>query len=372
MPYISLFKSKTGIALLCMSCLVLISIGTFMSFKTKSGTKIENFDDAWNLGDPIKIEQKFSELLPQAEALQNKSIYLQILSQIALTQAMQKRFDEAHKTLDKAESLLTDKTDVAYARILLERGRTFHQEALLAGKSANLPKARNLFEKSFEVSKENNFDFHTINAAHMVAIVAERPEDKIKWNRLALDCAEKTKDKRAKLWFGPLYNNLGMNFIETKQYDKALDAFQKALTYRKEEKTNANIRVAQWQIAHALRMLGKIHEALPMLEKLRDEYETMEKSSAFDMPLEMFKLTRGWVYEELAEIHDAMAKECANDLYLDDGSKDPLYEALIQTHAIQTKKFAGLALDDLSQDPMFSKTEHKRLGRLKQLLESKD
>lgn len=66
-------------------------------------TNLENFDDLF-VGQPLDIEKKLTDLLPQAQALENKSRYLQILSQIALAQAMQKKFAEAHNTLDIAEA----------------------------------------------------------------------------------------------------------------------------------------------------------------------------------------------------------------------------------------------------------------------------
>ena len=45
-------------------------------------------------------------MLPAAEKRDDTSVYLQILSQIALAQAMQQNFDLAHQTLDKTDGLL--------------------------------------------------------------------------------------------------------------------------------------------------------------------------------------------------------------------------------------------------------------------------
>src|SRR5579872_5438770 len=113
--------------------------------------KLENFDDLF-VGNPVDIEKNLSELLPQAAALKNKSIYLQILSQIALAQAMQQKFDQAHATLDKAEAGLTPEYAEARVRILLERGRIFHQ-------AGDVDKALPYFEQSYELSKQHGFDF---------------------------------------------------------------------------------------------------------------------------------------------------------------------------------------------------------------------
>lgn len=299
---------------------------------------LENFDDIWSYGDPVIVEQKFQEMLPQAEALQDKSIYFQMLSQIALAQAMQKKFDEAHKTLDKAETLLTPEYALAHARILLERGRVYQQ-------ADDNAQALKYYEQSYEISKKHNLDFHTINAAHMIAIIAAKTEDKIAWNNRALDLAKGTNDKRAQDWLGSLYNNLGRNYMDAHQYEQALVMFQEALGCREKEAYVPNIRIAKWQVACSLRMLGRLDEALRMLLALVSEYKAIAQSGNYDVPvIQMFNLMRGWVYEELAEIYNEKAT----------------YD--------EAKKFAQLAYEDLCNDEMMNKTEAYRLERLKEII----
>ncbi|MCX5922690.1 MAG: tetratricopeptide repeat protein [Candidatus Dependentiae bacterium] len=302
-----------------------------MTTQTNTDIKLENFNDVWSLGYHEVIEKKFHELLGQAEALQDKSIYLQILSQIALAQALQKKFDAAHKTLDDAQALLTPAYDLARARILLERGRVFHQ-------ADNIQEAKVYFEQAFEFSAQHKFDFYTIDAAHMIAILAEPTQEKIQWNQRALDLAAHTKDSRAALWIGSLSNNLGQNYFEEKQFEKALSAFQKALECRKKEGYAPNIRIAQWAIARTLRLLERLDNAEIMLLTLVKEYDALTESGNLDMPVESLKLARGWVHEELAEVYH-----------------------------VKSKFFANAAYNDLSPDEMFRKTAPERLERLKQL-----
>lgn len=301
------------------------------NFKDSPVSKLENFDDLWALGDPIVIEKNLRELLPQAREFQDSSIYLQILSQVALTQALQQKFDEAHRTLNDAEQLLTPEQDLARVRILLERGRIFQQ-------AEEIVKAKPLFLASYELSSKNHFDYHTINAAHMIAIIEDRVDEKIKWNQLAIELAQKTDDSNASRWVGSLYNNLGHNYMEAVDFGKALDVFSHALKIREQEAYVPNIRVAKWQVAKALRLLGRLNEAEAILCPLLAEYDILSKNNNLDLPFEMFKLLRGWVYEELAEIYHAKASS-----------------------------YAIFAYDDLSKNSMFNKTESKRLERLKQI-----
>ncbi|WP_218938896.1 hypothetical protein [Wolbachia endosymbiont of Ctenocephalides felis wCfeT] len=290
-------------------------------------SKLENFDDLFT-GHPESIEKNLSALLPQAEVLENKSIYLQILSQIALAQAMQKKFDLAHKTLDSAEAALAPQYQLAQVRILLERGRVFHQ-------SDNIEIALQLFNQSYELSVKHGFDFHTVNAAHMIAIVEKGIDKKIIWNKKAIDLAAKAEDERARAWLGALYNNLAQNYIEAEQYQNALSAFEKCKKYSEEKGEMIVVRGAKWGIACSLRSLGFLDNALEMQLALLKEYENIANGA---LPIELIVVGRGMIYEELTEIHLA-----------------------------HTKKYAALAYQDLSQDPWCVKLMPERLEKMKQL-----
>ncbi len=293
-------------------------------------SKLENFDELF-VGDPAQIEKNLKELLPQAFALENKSIYIQIMSQIALAQAMQKKFDAAHETLNAAEKFLTSQDHLARVRILLERGRVWMQAG---NNEAALP----LFKQSFDLSAAHHFDYHTCNAAHMIAIVAVTPEEKIAWNLHAIELAEKSKIRRAQAWVGSLYNNLGQAYIEARQYEKALTTLQQAQKFREMEGYLPNVRVAKWAVARALRLLNRSNEALDILLALDNEYDSMMKRNELDMPKEVLDTARGLVCEELAEIYSTKAEF-----------------------------FAETAYKNLSKDEWFKKLEISRLERLNQL-----
>ncbi len=284
--------------------------------------KFENFDDLF-VGQPVEIERNLTELLPQA--VENKSIYVQILSQIALAQAMQKKFHVANETLNTAENFLNPEDHVAKARILLERGRVLMQQG-------DSPAARPFFQKSYDLAAAHHLDYHRCNAAHMIAIVANTPDEKIKWNALAITLAERSTISRARMWLGSLYNNLGHAYIEKKQYARALDSLEKAKSIRKQEGHACNIRVAEWAVARALRLLDRTDEALSLLLPLLETYDSMVKSQSLDIPIEILPSIRGLVYEELALIYGAKGRE-----------------------------FAALAYDDLSKDEWFKKLEPQRL-----------
>ena len=84
---------------------------------------LAKFDELWDYGDPAATEAKFRALLPEAESGGDASLHAQLLSQIARTEGLQRRFEEADSTLLRAEALLTADMPLAQARVLLERGR---------------------------------------------------------------------------------------------------------------------------------------------------------------------------------------------------------------------------------------------------------
>lgn len=97
-------------------------------FYKKGKTKVEDFHEIIaKLDNPILIEKKLIELLPQAKKLPNTTIYVQILSQIALFQAVQKKFEQAHQTLEQAQLVCKADDFEGQACILLAKGKIFQQ-----------------------------------------------------------------------------------------------------------------------------------------------------------------------------------------------------------------------------------------------------
>lgn len=313
---------------------------------TSSSIKLEDFDSVLGAMDVASAIETLRELAKSSLALPDKSIYLQVCSQLALAEAMNQQFAEAHETLDEAEKLLEPEYSLARARILLERGRVYHQFSLFGTQNQDevlkaQEKADSFFKISFDEANKNHFDYHTVNAAHMLAIIVPSVLDKITWNTRALDLAENTSDQKCKSWIPALLNNLGHNYLAAQQYDKALVIFKKSRVLQEQQGLPAHIRLSTWTIAHTLRLMGNIDEALNLLYGLAHEFEAMIKSNSLDVPQEVLHSTRGMLYEDMAESLLHKAKEASQ-----------------------------LAYDDLSKTPWIHLPEYK--GRLKRLLEIKN
>ena len=218
-----------------------------------------DLDSLWDFANPAETEKRFRELLPEAEQSGDTSNYLQLLTQIARTQGLQRQFTAAHKTLDQVEPQATI-YPVVEIRYLLERGRTY--------RSAGQPqKALPLFQQAYDRAIAAKEDFYAIDAAHMIAITVPTDEQ-MAWNLKALTLAEQSPDPKAQRWRGSLYNNMGWTYHDAGQFDQALDLFQKALKFREEQGKSEDIRIAKYMVARALRSLNRIDEALVILREI--------------------------------------------------------------------------------------------------------
>src|SRR5262245_760200 len=100
-------------------------------------------DKLWDFNDPATSEKRFRALPPSPE----------VLTQIARAQGLQRKFDDAHKTLD---AVIPDSPRVE-VRYLLERGRVFNS-------SGKRDQARPLFLAAWEKANAAGLDDFAVDA----------------------------------------------------------------------------------------------------------------------------------------------------------------------------------------------------------------
>jgi tetratricopeptide (TPR) repeat protein len=277
-------------------------------------------DRWWNFDDPAASEARFRSELVNLPA--GSPARLELLTQIARAQGLQRRFDQANATLDSVEAALSDMPARVSVRYLLERGRVLN--------SSHQPeRAVPLFRTALDEAQAAGEDFLAIDAAHMLGIAAP-PAEGLEWNLRAVAMTEATRDTRARRWLASLYNNIGWTYHERGEYEQALEYFRKALPAWEARGDAGAIRAAKWSIARTLRLLGRYEEALSIQRALLIE---LEGERAVD----------GFVFEELAEL--ALARG-------DAGAARPWF----------AKAYAAL-----SKDPGFRADEPARLERMREL-----
>jgi tetratricopeptide (TPR) repeat protein len=254
-------------------------------------------DKLWNFGKPDESLARFRAEL--AKYPKDSREALEIETQIARTQSLARKFDEADKTLDDILPRLHDVPERVKVRYFLERGRTRNS-------SGDRPAAVALFHearKLAELDAQPGADYYRVDALHMLGIAAPANEQ-LDWNLKALAAATASKDARAQGWAASLHNNIGWAYFERGDYRMALDHWQKALPLREAAGNAVTIRIAKWTIARGLRATGKLDDAKKMQLALVTETEA---ANAPD----------GYVYEELAEIAFAQGDKDAARTWAD-------------------------------------------------------
>ena len=239
---------------------------------------LPDFNTLWKFSDPKGTEASFSALLEPARKSGDASYLLQLLTQIARAQGLQDKFAEAHATLDGVRDLLRDDLKLARVRYLLERGRVFN--------SSGAPeKALPLFVEAYEVANAASETKYAADALHMIAIAEPAPAGKVTWNLRALDYIE--KHPQEKRWLNAVYNNLGEAYLQTQEYAKALDCFQKLVAMSRERNEEPWIYTLK-DISKCLRLLGRNEEACDVIGPVHAALKTKGE-------------TDGWLSGELAE-----------------------------------------------------------------------
>ena len=287
--------------------------------------ELPNFDALWNYEQPATTEQAFLDVLQRTSETAPPAYRWELLTQIARTLGLQRRFAEAHATLDQVqEGLKNNELTVPRIRYLLERGRVFNS-------SGQVERSRPLFREAWEVATAHAQDAYAVDAAHMLGIV-EQADQGIAWNQKALALAQASEDPQARGWQGSLLNNIGWTYHNAGAYEQALGMFLSALeAWERDEPDLA--RIARWAVARALRSLGRIPESLA---RQRDLLQALERAGARD----------GYVHEEIGEC------------------------LLLLGRVEEAQPHFARAFEVLSQDVSLAATEPERLERLRALATS--
>lgn len=240
-----------------------------------------------NLADPDSMLINFSDIpgsrarlerhAASARAQGDRALEAEFLTQIARCQGLQRDFEGAMATLDKAVELGTARPRFL-ARVAIERGRVLRS-------SGKADAARPYFELAMTEAERAGDEDLTLDALHMVALVAPRDESLAIVAR-GLAMAERSGSPRALHWAGVLNNNVGWLFMGEGNYAKAHAHFVAARdAYVAEPAKLETQRIAEHMIGIALRHLGRAAEAAPLQEALaqacekdgkRDPYFEME------------------------------------------------------------------------------------------------
>jgi len=286
----------------------------------------QDINALWDFNDPAATEERFRQFFDSQDDI---SLRAEILSQIARAQGLQMKIEEAHRSLDLADSLLAasdtsaEGFKIAAIRLMLERGRVFNT-------NGEKEKAKDFFLKAYDYGRDHKIDRYLVDAAHMMGIV-EPPEKQMDWNLRAIDIIENSEDSSLAGWLGIMYNNSAWTYHDLGKYEEALELFEKDLKWRALVGDSEGERIAKWSVARTYRSLHRYDEALAIQKEL--ERYLIDNELPPD----------GYVLEELGELY------------------------LIKNNPEEAKKYFAQAFDILSQDQWIQANEAERLKRLEEL-----
>lgn len=225
-----------------------------------AGGSIE-IEALWEYSDPAMSETRFRRALEDRKG----DAALELMTQIARTYSLRKRFDEAHRVLDQVHLQLKTAGVAPRVRYLLERGRTFNS----AGEKE---KARTLFTQAFGQAQAGGLEGLAVDAAHMVAITHAGSEQAIHWNRRGLALARGSKDAKAVALVPAMLNNQAWDLHAMGRHAEALALFEDAEREWTARGRPKQVQIAKWSVARCLRSLGRYEEALAIQRALEAEH----------------------------------------------------------------------------------------------------
>jgi tetratricopeptide (TPR) repeat protein len=103
---------------------------------------------------------------------------------------------------------------------------------------------------------------------------------------------EASSQPAAKQWEASIRNNLGLSLHSLGRHAESLPHFERALALREASGSPRSVYVARWLVARALRLTGRLDDALALQTRLEGQMHVVGGPDPF-------------VFEELEQIHRA-------------------------------------------------------------------
>jgi tetratricopeptide (TPR) repeat protein len=138
---------------------------------------------------------------------------------------------------------------------------------------------------------------------HMMAFVDDAPAEQLRWNQQALAMVLASTQADGRRWEASIRNNLGMSLHSLGRHADSLPHYERALALREAAGASARqVYVARWLWARALRLAGRLDEALAQQTWLEGQMHVVGDPDPF-------------VFEELELIHRARGDATRAEAY---------------------------------------------------------
>jgi tetratricopeptide (TPR) repeat protein len=215
------------------------------------------------------------------------SAYVEACAMRARSHLIVNRADEGRPWLDRAAEHANSEDALGWSRYLGVRGR-------FEWRDGDVETATQTFVEMFNYCRAAELWSRAVDAAHMVAITGDEDE-RFAWSHRGIEMAEAGELTG---WLGPLWNNLGWNYVEAGRHDEAVEALLKAREYHYQGEQELPKLIADWSVGHALRLGGRLEDARDEIEPVLGRALTMHREGHPDA-LEWVGFSR-WELGELA------------------------------------------------------------------------
>jgi len=227
-------------------------------------------DSLFKARDHKAASEAYQQAVLQAEKERERSVQTEAAAQVARMFLLDNDKETAGQWLDHARKIASDADPEGWSRYLGVKGRFEWQDGDLAT-------ARQTFEQMYEYCNANVLREREIDAAHMVAIVADSTSDQIEWSRKGIAAAEAYAIGS---WLGPLWNNLAGIYYDQAVYDSALACYLRARDYHWQYSGEVGKLFADYHVGMSYRLTGNLEEAAKWLRPVLAWAERIEEHSA--------------------------------------------------------------------------------------------
>jgi tetratricopeptide (TPR) repeat protein len=218
---------------------------------SEAAVLLQQADDAFRLRDYARAGDLYVQAAASADAEKEIEVLVEAQAQAARTLLIRERKEDGRAWLERARTRARPDLPLAWSRFLGVRGR-------FEWKDGDLPAATRTFGELYDFCMQRGLHSRAVDAAHMVAITGTL-EQQLEWGRKGIRAAEASGDEG---WLGPLWNNLGWTLDNLGRHEETLDALRRARHYHWKLGDEQAKLVADWAVGHALRMTGRLEEAL--------------------------------------------------------------------------------------------------------------
>lgn len=208
-----------------------------------------------NLGDQLFGQRKYLEAKQTYARAANANgpdhAYVEACAQVARMESIEGNLNQGRPWLELATQRARRDEPLGWSRLQLVLG-IFEREA---GDRAS---AVRRFKVLYEYDLENELFDRAIDVSHHVVLASDDFDEQMEWTRKGIEAAEQGGLQG---WLAVLWNNKGAALEDQDRWEDARLAYNEARRYHYEVGDKQRMLIADWALARAERMTGRVDQA---------------------------------------------------------------------------------------------------------------